>query len=69
MKARAIAVAIVLTLALCFVGVAKAYAADAFMGTWKLNEAKSKFSAGEGKNNTVVYEVAGDSVDHRGWRG
>lgn len=62
MKARAIAVAIVLTLALCFVGVAKAYAADAFMGTWKLNEAKSKFSAGEGKNNTVVYEVAGDSV-------
>jgi hypothetical protein len=32
------------------------------MGTWKLNEAKSKFSPGAAKNNTVVYEAAGDSV-------
>lgn len=32
------------------------------MGTWKLNEAKSKFAPGTGKNNTVVYAVAGDSV-------
>jgi len=32
------------------------------MGTWKLNEAKSKFSPGATKNNTVVYEAAGDSV-------
>jgi len=32
------------------------------MGTWKLNEAKSKFSKGAGKNTTVVYEAAGDSV-------
>jgi len=32
------------------------------MGTWKLNEAKSKFSAGASKNHTVVYEAAGDSV-------
>jgi hypothetical protein len=32
------------------------------MGTWKLNEAKSKFSPGATKNNTVVYEEAGDSV-------
>jgi hypothetical protein len=32
------------------------------MGTWKLNEAKSKFSPGASKNTTVVYEVAGDSV-------
>jgi hypothetical protein len=32
------------------------------MGTWKLNEAKSKFSPGATKNNTVVYEAAGDNV-------
>jgi hypothetical protein len=32
------------------------------MGTWKLNEAKSKISPGATKNHTVVYEAAGDSV-------
>jgi hypothetical protein len=32
------------------------------MGTWKLNESKSKFASGSSKNLTVVYEVAGDSV-------
>jgi len=58
MKARAI----VLTLALCIAGAAVCFAADAFMGTWKLNEAKSKIGAGSPKNTTVVYEVAGDSV-------
>ena len=30
------------------------------MGTWKLNEAKSKFSPGDTKNHTVVYSDAGD---------
>jgi hypothetical protein len=35
---------------------------DALMGTWKLNEAKSKMSAGAPKNHTVTYEAAGDSV-------
>ena len=35
---------------------------DANMGTWKLNEAKSKFSPGAAKNTSVVYESAGDSV-------
>ena len=58
MKARAT----VLTLALCFVGVALCMAADGFMGTWKLNEAKSKIGSGAAKNSTVVYEAAGDSV-------
>ncbi len=62
MKAKAIAAGFVVTLALCFVGVAMGYADDAFMGTWKLNEAKSKLAAGAPKNNTVVYEAAGDSV-------
>jgi hypothetical protein len=32
------------------------------MGTWKLNEAKSKFPPGATKNTTVVYEALGDSV-------
>ena len=32
------------------------------MGTWKLNEAKSKFPAGATKNETVTYEMAGDQV-------
>jgi hypothetical protein len=54
--------AIVLTLVLCFVGVAVCLADDANMGTWKLNEAKSKLGPGAPKNNTVVYEAAGDSV-------
>ncbi|MEO5722497.1 MAG: hypothetical protein ABIR71_13655 [Chthoniobacterales bacterium] len=32
------------------------------MGTWKLNEAKSKFAAGAGKNHTVIYAAAGDQI-------
>ena len=58
MKARAM----VLTLALCFVGAAVCYADDAQMGTWKLNEAKSKLNPAAPKNHTVVYAAAGDSV-------
>jgi hypothetical protein len=58
MKAKAI----VLTLALCCVGVTLSFAEDANMGTWKLNEAKSQLSPGAPKNNTVVYEAVGDKV-------
>ena len=58
MKAKTI----VLTLALCFVSVAVCFAQDVFMGTWKLNEAKSKMAPNAPKNNTVVYEAAGDNV-------
>jgi hypothetical protein len=32
------------------------------VGTWKLNEAKSKFAPGTPKNHTVVYERTDDSV-------
>jgi hypothetical protein len=32
------------------------------MGTWKLNEAKSKIAAGATKNSMVVYEAAGDQI-------
>jgi len=49
-------------LAVLFVGVALCVAADLNMGTWKLNEAKSKLGAGGAKNTTVVYEAAGDMV-------
>ncbi len=53
---------IVLTLAVFFAGVVVYAADDPNMGTWKLNEAKSKFGPGATKNNTVVYEAAGDMV-------
>jgi hypothetical protein len=53
---------IILTLALCLVGVAVVFADDANMGTWKLNEAKSTFAPGAPKNHTVVYEAAGYNV-------
>jgi hypothetical protein len=51
-----------LTLALSFLGSAVCFAADLQMGTWKLNEAKSKIKPGTRKNTTVVYETAGDKV-------
>src|SRR5437879_11174783 len=58
MKTRVIA----LGLTMFFVGAVVCLADSPQMGTWKLNEAKSKFSAGATKNNTVVYEAAGDMV-------
>lgn len=45
-----------------FAGIALAFAADPNMGTWKLNEAKSKLGPGATKNHTVVYAPAGDMV-------
>jgi hypothetical protein len=53
---------ILLTLALSFVAGAVCFASDVQMGTWKLNEAKSKLAPGLPKNHTVVYEAAGDNV-------
>jgi hypothetical protein len=32
------------------------------MGTWKLNESKSKLAPGTTKNHTVIYEAAGDNI-------
>ena len=52
-----------LTFAVLFTAASACFAADdANMGTWKLNEAKSKFSPGAAKNHSVVYEAAGDSI-------
>lgn len=42
--------------------IAFCYAQESMMGTWKLNEAKSKFPKGAQKNTKVVYEAAGDNV-------
>lgn len=52
-----------LTFAALFAAIAACVAAeDVNMGTWKLDEAKSKIAAGAPKNTTVVYEAAGDSI-------
>jgi hypothetical protein len=54
---------IVLALATLLVAAAVCFAADdVFMGTWKLNEAKSMIGPGAPKNTTVVYTPAGDNV-------
>lgn len=57
MRARTI----LMTLAVCLVAAVVCFASP-MMGTWKLNEAKSKFAPGAPKNHTVVYEAAGDNV-------
>ena len=57
MRARAIA----LTMALCLVALGVCFASPQ-MGTWKLNEAKSKLNPAAPKNHTVVYAAAGYNV-------
>jgi hypothetical protein len=53
---------ILLIAALCLLGTALCVAQNANMGSWKLNDAKSKMAPGSPVNTTVVYEAAGDSV-------
>ena len=53
---------IVTIIAMYAVAIAVSAAENPNMGTWKLNETKSKFGPGATKNSTVVYEAAGDSV-------
>jgi hypothetical protein len=48
-------------LAFCMCGAITAFAADSNLGTWKLNEAKSKIPAGAAKNTSVVYRADGDN--------
>ena len=38
------------------------FASNPNLGTWKLNEAKSKLAPGYPKNTKVVYEAAGDDI-------
>jgi hypothetical protein len=58
MKTRIAVVAV----ALSFVVAAACFAANPQMGTWKLNEAKSKMPAGMGKNTTVTYTEEKDKI-------
>ena len=58
MKTRIAVVAV----ALSFLATAACFAANPHMGTWKLNEAKSKIPPEMGKNSTVVYSEAKDKV-------
>ncbi|HKP48096.1 MAG TPA: hypothetical protein VJT50_15955 [Pyrinomonadaceae bacterium] len=53
---------ITLALGLLLTSAVAASAQTAHMGTWKLNEAKSKFVPNATKNQTVVYEAAGDQI-------
>src|SRR5574341_283229 len=50
------------SLAVFLGGFGLCFAEDANMGTWKINEAKSKLSARAPKNHTVAYTSAGDKV-------
>ncbi len=56
MKTRSI----LLALAFCLASYMTCLAADANVGTWKLNEAKSKIPPGATKNTMVVYTADGD---------
>jgi hypothetical protein len=58
MKTRSI----VLTAVLCFLALTVSFAENPNIGTWKLNEAKSKLVPGMIKNTTVTYTAEGDSV-------
>jgi hypothetical protein len=51
-----------LTFVLCLLASVVCFAEDPQLGTWKLNDAKSKLGAGVPRNNTVVYEAAGESI-------
>ena len=62
-----------LTLAFCFLGAAACLAADPQMGTWKLNESKSKITPGTLRNTQVVYssmfgqvKIKADGIDAKG---
>lgn len=53
---------ILFTLTTLLAGITVCFAADVNTGTWKLNEAKSKVSAGAPKNSMIVIAAAGDSM-------
>ena len=62
-----------LALAFCFLAGSACLAADPQMGTWKLNEAKSKITPGTLKNTQVVYssmlgqvKIKSDGIDANG---
>ncbi len=58
MKARTA----LLTLVMCLLAGTLWAAENPTIGTWKLDEAKSKIAPGVGKNTTVVYAADGDNM-------
>ncbi len=64
MKTRSITFLLALCFAasLCFAAAVVTFASQSHMGTWKLNEVKSKFAPGTGRNLTVVYEADGENI-------
>jgi hypothetical protein len=52
----------VVTVTLWFAAAAACFAANPHMGTWKLNETKSKLAPGMWKNKKVVYSEQGDKM-------
>ena len=58
MKTRIAVVAV----ALSFAAATACFAANPHLGTWKLNEAKSKLIPGMGKNTTVTYSEQKDKM-------
>src|SRR5213075_2611331 len=52
----------VMALALSFMAAGACFAANPHIGTWKLNEAKSKLAPGMGKNTAVTYTEQGDKI-------
>ena len=62
MPAGSIIKAIALCAILCAVASFARAANSPQLGTWKLNESKSKLAPAAGKNQTVVYEAAGDQM-------
>jgi hypothetical protein len=51
-----------MAVALSFTAAAACFAANPHIGTWKLNEAKSKLVPGMGKNTTVKYAEQKDKI-------
>ncbi len=52
----------VVAVAMSFMGSAACFAANPHMGTWKLNEAKSKLVPGMGKSTMVTYVEQKDKI-------
>jgi hypothetical protein len=52
----------VVAVAVSFAAVTACFAANPQMGTWKLNEGKSKVAPGMGKSTTVIYSEEGDKI-------
>ena len=52
----------VLAVLWCLCAFAVTWAQDPNMGTWKLNESKSKMPAGVTKNTSVTYTADGDNI-------